>query len=130
MGIAAVYIKIQLLVMLHKKTNHFLCNCYKKLFTDASSMWPLGEIYTIYCVPQIRHTDYMMHYFIGSPLIFLILFCSFSLGSITVVPHPEHLILKSAPIRATSHSKLPHGCFFLRISISPILMFMVSPYTL
>ena len=48
------------------------------------------------------------------------IFFSTSLRAIiTWCSHPQHFSLKSAPLRSTSQSKLPQGCFFFNFTISP-----------
>src|SRR5690606_24399691 len=51
--------------------------------------------------------------------IFLTLFSNLGLGIMTWWPQPRHLTLKSAPVRITSHSLLPHGCGLRNSTISP-----------
>ena len=59
-------------------------------------------------------------------LICLIFFSIWLLGVIIWCPQPTHLSLKSAPIRSTSHSKLPQGCAFFNINLSPTLISIIA----
>ena len=47
------------------------------------------------------------------------LFSTWRRASITWCPQPAHFNLKSAPTRRISHSRLPQGCGFFNLTISP-----------
>lgn len=69
------------------------------------------------------HVRFLFSYFVSCDssrvLMPLIFFSTWGLGSMTCLAQPRHFSLKSAPILRTSHSKLPHGCFFLSFKICP-----------
>ena len=48
-------------------------------------------------------------------------------GFMISCPQPVQRILKSAPIRSTSHVLLPQGCFFFMVTMSPTRISKVHP---
>ena len=95
-------------------------------FSQAFSLQSQKDTFLLYhCSTNLwvdcKKQNFEIHLRYYSEIIFFTLFSNVFRGIITILSHPQHFNLKSAPVRMIFHWFVPQGWPFFSVTIFPIL---------